>query len=305
MKNYLSLAPEVADALSEKKPVVALESTIISHGMPFPENLETALRVEKAVREAGAVPATVAILDGKMQAGLTDGQLEFLAKSGREALKVSRRDLPFVLMKKSTGATTVASTMIVAEAAGIRVFATGGIGGVHRGAEKTMDISADLQELSRTSVAVVSAGAKAILDLRLTLEYLETFGVPVLGFQTLDFPAFYSSKSGLSVDFRMDSAADIANFLNTKWRSGLAGGVLIANPIPEKMALSFEKMNAVIEQAIAQADQKGIRGKETTPFLLSKIKSLTQGESLESNIALVLNNARLGGQIAVELAKMN
>lgn len=299
---FLSLSEEIADALAEKRPVVALESTIISHGMSFPQNVETAMRVEKTVRLAGAVPATIAILNGKMQAGLTADQLEFLGKTGRAALKVSRRDLPFVLMKKITGATTVASTMIVAERAGIQIFATGGIGGVHRGAEKTMDISADLHELAQTSVAVVSAGAKAILDLRLTLEYLETRGVPVVGFQTDEFPAFYSRKSGLRVDFNLQTAADIADFLKIKWGAGLRGGVLVANPIPEKDSMEPEKINRIIEKALRLAAEQGISGKETTPFLLAEIARTTHGESVESNISLVLNNARLAAEIAVSFA---
>ncbi len=303
-ENLLSLTPEIASALAENRPVVALESTIITHGMPFPQNVETALRVEKAVRDAGAIPATIAILDGKMQVGLAIDQLEFLGKTGQKAIKASRRDLPFVLLKKLPGATTVASTMIVAERAGIAIFATGGIGGVHRGAEKTFDISADLQEFARTSVAVVSAGAKAILDLRLTLEYLETMGVPVLGFQTDDFPAFYTQKSGFQVDFRLDSPSEVADFLNKKWAfAGLAGGVLIGNPIPEKYSMDAVFMEKIIAGAVKMAAEKGIFGKETTPFLLGKIKELTGGESLESNIALVLNNARLAAEIAVEFAK--
>ena len=300
----LAFTPETAAALAENRPVVALESTIITHGMPFPKNIEMALAVEKAVRETGAVPATIAILDGKMQVGLNENQLEFLGKTGRAAMKVSRRDLPFVLMKKTPGATTVASTMIVAERAGIHVFATGGIGGVHRGAETSFDISADLQELARTSVAVVSAGAKAILDLRLTLEYLETMGVPVLGYKTNDFPAFFTQKSGFSVDFQLDSAAGIADFLEKKWRfAGLAGGVLVANPIPETDSMNPDVMEKTIADALRLAAEKGISGKETTPFLLQKIHQISGGESLESNIALVLNNARLAAEIAIEFCK--
>ena len=305
MKNpFLNFTEEIAAALAENRPVVALESTIIAHGMPFPENVETALRVEKTVREAGAIPATIAILDGKMQVGLSLEQLEFLGKTGREVLKISRRDLPFALQKRLAGATTVASTMIVAEKAGISIFATGGIGGVHRGAATTMDISADLPELAQTNVAVVSAGAKAILDLRLTLEWLETHGVPVLGFKTDDFPAFYSQKSGLRVDFRLDSPLEIADFLKTKWAAGLRGGVLIANPIPEKYAMDSAAMEKIIGDALRSAAENGVFGKETTPFLLGEIKRLSGGESLESNIALVLNNARLAAEIAVEFSKM-
>jgi pseudouridylate synthase len=303
----LNFSPEIAAALAEKRPIVALESTIIAHGMPFPQNVETALDVEKMVRASGAIPATIAILNGKMQVGLDENQLEILGKSGRKALKISRRDLPFVLMRPDlVGATTVASTMIIAEKAGIPIFATGGIGGVHRGAETTFDISADLQELARTSVAVVSAGAKSILDLRLTVEYLETMGVPVLGFKTDDFPAFYTQKSGLNVDFRLETAAEIADFLQKKWQiAGLAGGVLIANPIPEKYSMPAAEIEKIIETAVKMAAENGIRGKETTPFLLKKIKDLSNGESLESNIALVLNNARLAAEISVHFTKIN
>jgi pseudouridylate synthase len=297
----LQFSPAVALALAENRPIVALESTIISHGMPFPQNVETALRVEKTVLENGAIPATIAILNGKMQVGLTENQLEFLGKTGQNALKISRRDLPFALARPEiVGATTVASTMIIAEKARISVFATGGIGGVHRGAAESFDISADLQELAKTSVAVVSAGAKAILDLPLTLEYLETMGVPILGFQTEDFPAFYSRKSGLKVDFQMNSAAEIADFLEKKWNvAGLAGGVLVANPIPEKYALDADFMEKMIEKAVFEAKKAGISGKNTTPFLLKKLKEITDGRSLDANIELVLNNARLAAQIAV------
>ncbi len=299
MKNsYLQLLPEVAAALAQGRPVVALESTIISHGMPYPENVETALKVEQTVRMNGAVPATVAILDGKMKAGLTQDEIEYLGKTGQQAIKTSRRDLPFVLSKKLTGATTVASTMIIAHLAGIRIFPTGGIGGVHRGATETMDISADLQELANTNVAVISAGVKSILDIGLTLEYLETFGVPVIGYRTDEFPNFYTRKSGFTVDYRLNSPTEIAHFLKTKWEMDLQGGVLIANPIPTEHEPSFDSIQEATEKAITEAFDKGIRGKETTPFLLARIKELTGGESLKANIKLVLNNAELGARVA-------
>ncbi len=299
---HLIIAPEVLAALEDRRPVVALESTIIAHGMPFPKNVETALRVEKAVREAGAVPATCAIIGGKLKAGLHTAEIELLGKEGRAIPKASRRDLPYLVSQGKSGATTVASTMIIAHLAGIRIFATGGIGGVHRGAATTMDISADLQELARTPVAVVSAGAKSILDLGLTLEYLETFGVPVIGYRTDEFPAFYTRRSGFGVDYRLDSAADIARLLKVKWEMGLQGGAIIANPVPEQYQLDPEVMNRAIEAALADADRKGIKGKAITPFLLSAIEQLTGGKSLEANIELVLGNARLGGEVAVELS---
>lgn len=272
--------------------------------MPFPQNVETALRVEAAVRGTGAVPATIALLNGRLKAGLLEEEIVFLGREGTGIPKVSRRDLPRVTAEGTHGATTVASTMIIAEMAGIPVFATGGIGGVHRGAAQTMDVSADLQELARTNVAVITAGAKAILDLGLTLEYLETFGVPVVGYQTDEFPAFYTRYSGLGVDMRYDRAVDIARMLHTKWEMGLEGGVVIANPIPEAYQMSPKVIEQAIHQALQESIDKGIKGKDITPFLLAKIEQLTQGESLFSNIQLVLNNARLAGEIAAELAKI-
>ncbi len=301
MNPYLRLSPEVASALEAGEAVVALESTIISHGMPYPENVETALQVEQTIREAGAIPATIAIMDGKMQAGLTTDQLELLGRSGLSVTKASRRDIPLLIQRKQLGATTVAATMIVAAAAGIPVFATGGIGGVHRGGAQDFDISADLQELAQTKVAVVCAGAKSILDLPLTLEYLETFGVPVLGYQTEEFPAFYTRQSGLSVDARMDSAEAIAEMLHIKWELGLCGGAIVANPVPEEFSMDPTYLNATIEKALALAASEGVKGKAVTPYLLAKIKELTEGRSLVSNIELVMNNARLAAGIAVAL----
>ncbi len=303
MHPFLEISPAVNEALLAGQPIVALESTIISHGMPYPQNVETAMLVEKTVRENGAVPATIAILDGKMKAGLSHAEIEYLGKTGRGVAKVSRRDLPFLLANRQPGATTVATTMLIAEMAGIRIFATGGIGGVHRGAAETMDISADLQELARTSVAVICAGAKSILDLGLTLEYLETHGVPVIGYQTDEFPAFYTRKSGHGVDRRLDSPAEIAKLLKTKWLAGLQGGVIIANPIPETHEPAVAPIQAATEAAIAEAERLDIKGKEVSPFLLAKIKELTGGESLRANIELVLNNARLAARVAVEMGK--
>lgn len=296
------LSPEVRAAVEDRRPVVALESTIIAHGMPFPKNVETALRVEKAVREAGAVPATCAVVGGKLRAGLSAAEIELLGREGPAIPKASRRDLPYLVSQGKNGATTVASTMIVAHLAGIRIFATGGIGGVHRGAAATMDISADLQELARTPVAVVSAGAKSILDLGLTLEYLETFGVPVIGYGTDEFPAFYTRRSGFGVDYRLDSAADIARLLKVKWEMGLEGGAVIANPVPEAHQLDPGVMRRAIDAALADADRQGVKGKAITPFLLAAIEKRTGGKSLEANIELVLANARLGSEIAVEMA---
>lgn len=304
MNPYLNLSPEVATALANGAAVVALESTIISHGMPYPENVETALQVEQTVRDSGAIPATVAILDGKMQAGLSPDQLELIGKSGLSVTKASRRDIPLLIQHKKMGATTVAATMIVAAAAGIPVFATGGIGGVHRGAEENFDISADLQELAKTKVAVVCAGAKSILDLPLTLEYLETFGVPVLGYQTDEFPAFYTRKSGLSVDANMTSPEAIAEMLQIKWDLGLEGGAIIANPVPEAYSMDADYLNKIIDEAVVLAAAEGIKGKALTPFLLAKIKDLTKGASLVSNIELVMNNARLAAAIAVAYARL-
>ena len=299
---HIDIKDEVAEALQNKRAVVALESTIISHGMPYPKNLETALQVEAAVRSEGAVPATVALINGKIKVGLSDTEIEFLAQEGRKVIKTSRRDISYVLSHKLTGATTVAATMIAAELAGIKIFATGGIGGVHRGAAESFDISADLQELAKTNVAVVCAGIKSILDLGLTLEYLETLGVPVLGYKTDELPAFYTRKSGFKVDYRMNSPEEIAELLKVKWAINLDGGVVIANPVPEAYALDEQVMKNAIEQALSAQQKAGVKGKESTPFLLAKVKELTHGESLVSNIELVLNNARLAAQIAQEMS---
>ncbi|KAF6511871.1 pseudouridine-5'-phosphate glycosidase [Geobacillus sp. FSL K6-0789] len=301
MNDFLVFSEEVAQAKAEQKPIVALESTIISHGMPYPENVQTAKAVEQIIRDRGAVPATIAILNGNIKIGLTEDELEQLGTS-RDVEKVSRRDLPYVVAMKKHGATTVAGTMICAQMAGIRVFATGGIGGVHRGAEQTMDISADLQELSRTNVAVVCAGAKSILDLGLTLEYLETHGVPVIGYQTDVLPAFYSRTSPFRVDYRLDSAEEIAQFIETKWKLGLNGGVVIANPVPKEEELEESYITAIIEQALKEAEKQHITGKAVTPFLLDHVKTLTGGKSLKANIALVKNNAALAADLARELS---
>ena len=301
MNTYLDIAPEVKKALDEGRPVVALESTIISHGMPYPKNVETALLVEQTIRDNGAVPATVAVIGGRLKAGLSREEIEYLGKAGRKVAKASRRDLPALVARKADGATTVATTMIIAHMAGIGIFATGGIGGVHRGAETTMDISADLEELAQTPVMVVCAGAKSILDLGLTLEYLETKGVPVLGYGTEELPAFYTRKSGFSVDYRVDSPAELASIFRAQRGLGYKGGMLVTNPIPEEYAMDKAVIDAAIEQALAEAREQGIHGKETTPFLLAKVVELTGGESLESNIQLVLNNARLAARTAVAL----
>lgn len=303
LNKYLDIAPEVKAAVEAGKPVVALESTILSHGMPYPENLTFAAEVERIIRAAGAVPATMAIIDGRMKAGLSAGELELMCK-GEGVRKVSRRDLPILLAEGGTGATTVASTMILASLAGIKVFATGGIGGVHRGAETSMDISADLQELAHTPVAVVCAGAKMILDIGLTLEYLETMGVPVLGFDTDDFPAFYCRKSGFGVDHNAHTALDVARIAKAKWDLGLAGGMLIGNPVPDEYAMDFDEMSAIIDKALASAAQDGVRGKDITPYLLAHIVEYTGGRSLATNIQLAYNNARVAAAIAVELAKL-
>ncbi len=303
MKQYLDMTPEVREALAQGKPVVALESTIISHGMPYPQNVETARQVEALVREQGAVPATIAVLGGRLKAGLTDEELEYLGKTPG-IKKASRRDLPALVALKQDGATTVASTMIVAALAGIRVFVTGGIGGVHRGAQETFDISADLMELAQTPVAVVCAGAKSILDIGLTLEVLETHGVPVLGFETDHFPAFYTRTSGYGVDVRVDTPEEAAAIMQAKWDLQLGGGVLIANPIPEAEAMEEAVISGAIETALREAEAQGIRGKEITPFLLARVKALTEGRSLESNIQLVYNNARVGGRIAAAYAAL-
>ena len=304
MNKYLDVAPEVREALAAGKPVVALESTIISHGMPYPQNVETALNVERIVRENGAVPATIAILGGRLKAGLSKDEIEYLGKTGTAVTKVSRRDLPVVVSRGMDGATTVATTMIIAAMAGIRVFATGGIGGVHRGAETTMDISADLEELAMTPVMVVCAGAKSILDLGLTLEYLETKGVPVIGYQTEELPAFYTRTSGFKVDYRLDTPEELAEAFHVKGEMGLAGGMLVTHPIPEKYSMDPNEINGVIARAVEEARSLGIHGKETTPFLLAKIKDITGGNSLAANIQLVYNNAALAAKTAAALSAL-
>ena len=303
LKDYLDITPEVKAAIEAGQPVVALESTILSHGMPYPQNLEFAAQVERIIRAEGAVPATMAIINGRMKVGLNQQELELMCK-GEGVVKVSRRDLPIILAQGGTGATTVASTMILAHLAGIKVFATGGIGGVHRGAETTMDISADLQELAHTSVAVVCAGAKMILDIGLTLEYLETMGVPVLGFNTNDFPAFYCRKSGFGVDCNAKDAAEVAKIAKTKWDLGLEGGMLIGNPVPEEYAMDFDEMSAIIDKALDSANKEGVRGKNITPYLLAHIVEYTQGRSLATNIQLAYNNARVAARIAREYAAL-
>ncbi|MGM0601815.1 MAG: pseudouridine-5'-phosphate glycosidase [Bacillota bacterium] len=302
LEKYLEIKDDVKQALQEGKAVVALESTIIAHGMPYPQNIETALEIEDIIRENGAVPATIGIIDGKIKVGLTEDEVKFLGESN-EVVKVSRRDLPVVLAEKKHGATTVAGTMIAADLAGIKIFVTGGIGGVHRGAEKSFDISADLEELKMTSVAVIAAGAKSILDLGLTLEKLETFGVPVLGYQTEELPAFYSRHSGYKCDYRVENPEHTADILRAKWDLNLEGGVLIANPVPEKEEIEYSVINKKIEQALAEAEDRDISGKELTPFLLDRIKEITDGRSLETNIALVRNNAEVGARIAAAFAE--
>ena len=302
LNSYLDVHPEVENALNSKQPIVALESTIISHGMPYPENIETALMVEDTVRANNAIPATIAIIKGRLKVGLTKKEIEFLATND-EVRKISRRDLAITVSQKLSGSTTVASTMIIAHLAKIAVFATGGIGGVHRGAEKTLDISADLEELSRTNVCVVCAGAKSILDIGLTLEYLETKGVPIIGYKTSDLPAFYSSKSGFNVDYRVDSAFDISEILKTKWSLLINGGVLITNPIPKTFELELTMMNEAINKAIIEAEKEKITGKEITPYLLSKVNEITQGKSLNANIKLIQNNAVLASKIAIHYMK--
>ena len=295
MNKYLDLSPEVAAAMAAGKPVVALESTIISHGMPYPQNVETALRVEQTIRDNGAVPATIAVIGGRLKAGLTPDEIEYLGKKGRGVAKASRRDLPVLVARGADGATTVTTTMIIAALAGIRVFATG------RGAETTMDISADLEELARTPVMVICAGAKSILDLGLTLEYLETKGVPVIGYGTEELPAFYTRKSGFKVDYRIDTPEELAAAFRAKQEMGLGGGMLVTNPIPEEYSMDPVRINKAIDEAVAEANKLGIKGKETTPFLLAKIKDITGGDSLASNIQLVLNNARLAAKVAALL----
>lgn len=302
LEKYLNINPEVKKALEDGQAVVALESTIISHGMPYPKNVETALAVEQIIRDYGAIPATIAIMKGKLKVGLTPEEIEYLGKS-HDIKKASRRDIPFIAAKGLDGATTVASTMIIANLANIKVFATGGIGGVHRGARETFDISADLEELAQTNVAVVCAGVKSILDIGLTLEYLETHGVPVVGFRTDELPAFYTSKSGFGVDYRVDTAEELAEALIIKWDLGIKGGAVVANPIPVEYEMDPAVISRVINSAIKEAEENGIKGKESTPFLLAKVKELTAGASLDSNIQLVYNNARVAAQIAVELSR--
>ena len=304
LNKYLDIAPEVQQALADGRPVVALESTIISHGMPYPKNVETALLVEQTLRDNGAVPATIAILGGRLKAGLSKEEITYLGKSGRKVAKVSRRDLPVICARGADGATTVTTTMMIAHMAGISVFATGGIGGVHRGAETTMDISADLEELAQTPVMVVCAGAKAILDLGLTLEYLETKGVPVIGYGTSELPAFYTRKSGFGVDYELDTPEELAAAFHAERELGMKNGMLVTNPIPEKYSMDHKVIDKAIEQALAEAKAQGIHGKETTPFLLAKVKDLTGGDSLESNIQLVYNNAVLGAKTACALAAL-
>ncbi len=305
MEKYLEISKEVQEALAKGEAVVALESTIISHGMPYPQNVETALKVEEIVRNNGAIPATIAILNGKLKVGLSKDEIDYLGKKGLECTKASRRDIPFILAKGLDGATTVASTMIIAEMAGIKVFATGGIGGVHRGAETTMDISADLEELGQTNVAVICAGAKSILDIGLTLEYLETKGVPVVGYKTNELPAFYTRKSGFGVDYRVDSPLELAKALKAKWDLNLKGGIVVANPIPEEFQMDYDTITTAIENALKELSEKGVKGKESTPFLLAKVKEITGGNSLVANIELVYNNAKLGAELAKEYAKLN
>ena len=298
MNSYLDLNDEVREALETGKPVVALESTIISHGMPYPKNVQTAVSVENVIRENGAVPATIAIINGRLKVGLSPEQLEYFGKKGTAITKVSRRDIPMIVARKEDGATTVAATMMIAAMAGIQIFATGGIGGVHREAQMTMDISADLDEFVKTPVLVVCAGAKAILDLKLTMEYLETRGIPVFCYQTDELPAFYTRKSGIPAPFRADSPEEIAAIWNTKNELGIQGGFIVANPIPEEFSMPHARINAAIDQAIEEMKKLGISGKETTPYLLDKVQKLTGGDSLESNIRLVLNNAALAARIA-------
>ncbi len=303
LKQYLDISPEVKAALDAGKPVVALESTIISHGMPYPQNVETALAVEDIIRQNGATPATIAIIGGKLKAGCTKDEIEYLGKKGQEVTKASRRDLAVLCARGADGATTVTTTMIIAHMAGISIFATGGIGGVHRGAETTMDISADLEELAHTPVMVVCAGAKSILDLGLTLEYLETHGVPVIGYGTEELPAFYTRKSGFGVDYRVDTPEELAKIFRTQKELGLGGGMLVTNPIPEEYSMDKATIDAAIDEALRQAEANGVHGKATTPFLLAKVKELTGGDSLSSNIQLVFNNAALAAKTAACLGK--
>lgn len=304
MNKYLDISPEVKNALDNNRPVVALESTIISHGMPYPQNVETALNVEKIIRDNGAVPATMAIIGGRLKCGLLKQEIEYLGQKGQEIVKCSRRDIPVAISKKMDGATTVATTMIIAKMAGVKIFATGGIGGVHRGAEVTMDISADLEELGETPVMVVCAGAKAILDLGLTLEYLETKGVPVIGYGTWELPAFYTRKSGFSVDYKLDTPKELAEAFFAQRTIGMHTGMLVTNPIPKEYSMDADIINGAIDKAVAEAKEKGIHGKESTPFLLAKVKELTGGDSLDANIQLVYNNAKVAALTAVELSAL-
>ena len=304
LNKYLDIAPEVQKALEEDRPVVALESTIISHGMPYPQNVETALNVEKIIRDNGAVPATIAVIKGRLKAGLSAEEIDYLGKTGTAVAKASRRDLPVLVAEGRDGATTVTTTMIIAHMAGIQVFATGGIGGVHRGAQQTFDISADLEELAHTPVMVVCAGAKSILDLGLTLEYLETHGVPVIGYGTEELPAFYTRKSGFKVDYRIDTPAELAKAFYVKQDMCLGGGMLVTNPIPEEYSMDADVINKAIDEAVEEAKEQGIHGKANTPFLLAKIKDLTGGSSLDSNIQLVYNNARLAAKTAAVLSAL-
>ena len=301
LSEHIKFSPKVEQAIKENRPVIALESTIISHGMPYPQNVETAIACENIAREHGVEPATIAIIKGKLCVGLTEKEIDYLGKTGLSVTKASRRDLPVLIARKQDGATTVAATMIIAAMAGIKVFATGGIGGVHRGAETTMDISADLEELAQTPVAVVCAGAKSILDFGLTLEYLETKGVPVLGYKTDKLPAFFTNTSEFNVDYRMDSAQEIADTISAQRSLGFNGGMLIANPIPEEYVMDAKVIDKAIADAIEEAEQKGIHGKDTTPFLLAKIVEITGGNSLKANIQLVFNNVRLASEIATKL----
>lgn len=304
LEKYVKISQEVKEAIKEKKPVVALESTIISHGMPYPKNVETALEVEKVVRENGAIPATIAIINGEIKIGLSKEEIEIIGKAGLSVTKTSRRDLAYVVANKLNGATTVAATMICAQMANIKIFATGGIGGVHRGAEKTMDISADLEELGKTNVAVICAGCKSILDMGLTLEYLETKGVAVYGYKTNILPAFYTRESDFKVN-KINSEQEVAKVLKAKWDLGLDGGVVITNPIPEEFSMDRKIIDKTILEALKEADEKGIKGKDITPFLLDKIQKLTSGKSLEANIKLVFNNAKLASKIAIEYSKLD
>ncbi len=303
VSTHLDINSDVQDALADEQAVVALESTIICHGMPYPQNVETALQVERIVREHGAIPATIAVLNGRLKAGLSGDEIDYLGKEGKRVTKASRRDLPIIVSRAEDAATTVASTMIIAKMAGIDIFATGGIGGVHRGAEHTMDISADLEELANTNVAVVCAGVKSILDIGLTLEYLETHGVPVIGYRTRTLPAFYSSSSGFPVDCMLESPGDVARMLQAKWEMSIDGGVVIANPVPAEHALDAAEIDGVIDDALQEMQENGVTGKDTTPFLLARIADMTGGRSLAANIELVYNNAGLAAQIAVEYSQ--